>query len=250
MELDQVIDLGSKSDVFMSKLREYDRLIRFASRRLTIQGVVDPDDLYQEGIHILDKFVSETQFDANSVDFRKLFKCHLWHGLINKMNYAKAKKRDHTKTAYISAIEDSDNESSDSFMLERSADALILDSLQDRTTGEDRLMQVEAAQAVEDFIERLIDRLDAAQQRVLQAVISPPEWEQISAAAQTTVSGFVYLRTPRSMPQQVLASFLGVPLSRFRKDLRAIRRTATQLQEDIGVEFYKPKVEEEDNATA
>ncbi len=91
--------MGDHCEEFLSKLKEFSSLIRFASYRCQIPGVLDSDDLYQEGLMILDRMFHEDYpylLDTD-IDFRKMFKTELWHGLFKIIKRHKAQQRDFKK---------------------------------------------------------------------------------------------------------------------------------------------------------
>ncbi len=67
------------STLFKTALLEYEGLIWSAARRYHIPGLLDPEDLYQEGCIILAEMLRDGTFEAESIDFQKMFKTKLWH---------------------------------------------------------------------------------------------------------------------------------------------------------------------------
>lgn len=208
--------------VYQQKLKEYESLMRYAARRYRIQGVLDPDDLYQEACVILYRMFLKYDFDENSVDFRKMFKTELWHGLSKVLHRFKTKKRDHTKPVRGNA-ETLENE------------GLVSFCDQGHPSPEDQVIQNESVAEVDKFLETLIMRLDDEALVVLYELLYPRSWLDVPDSYKANVFDDKYWRAPKKVPQHVVAGVLGLPLIRVRRTIKRIRREAVRVGEELGL---------------
>ncbi len=259
--------MGNHTAVFTRKLKEYESLIRYASRRYQIRGVLDPDDLYQEGLLILDKMLRpgvhdyEHEFDPDSVDFRKMFKTELWHGLWKVLQKCKAQKRDWKKIVHkdYSQLEKNASRSgrcgaptddqvgldlvgslSDASYVGGSSDRSLSDKLAGDvfSHGLNPEQQLEAREYIEDldeFIDTLICRLDDEARVVLSELLYPRDWDEIPDDCKTNGYEDEYWRVPKRVPQHVLARMLDWPLIRVRRSISRIRKHAAAIGEELNM---------------
>lgn len=230
------MDLGHAGDVFLRKLKEFEGLLRFAAQRYSINGVVEPDDLYQEGCVLLDTMIRNGVFEPDSEDFRKMFKTRLWHELWRFPRAAKSQKRDYRKNLSFDVsptLQDLMTEQVDCTQ----SDPGTFDpekALGTETTSPEITVLVhEESVRTSKFLDELRSRLDADACRVFQELVSPRTWEDIPQQYRETVWGDGYFRLPRRIPHRVLADTFDWPMSRFRHALRRIRRVAKELAVEL-----------------
>lgn len=254
---------GDRDEVFLQKLREFEGLIRYASRRYHIPGVLDPDDLYQEGLLILDKMLCDDYayvLDPDSIDFKKMFKTELWHGLWKVLQKCKTQKRDWKKLIGkdFSQLERSASSSKRGARLEDKRIPLNFDqgdqSFNDTTfrstwnrtleeaissglNPEQFLELQEKISEVDNLLDILIERLDDEARIVLIELLHPRSWDEIPTEYKTNGTRDDYWRVPRKVPQHVLARILGWPLIRVRRAVSRIRRHAGALGDELGFDL-------------
>jgi len=222
------------SAAFTRKLSEYENLIRYASRRYRIRGVLEPEDLYQEGLMILDSMFHKYDFDPDSVDFRKMFKTELWHGLWHVLKLHKTQKRHHTKL-HPDDYADLEKKAAHSGMSNLPGDPSVFCASSD---PEESYSLVEEERVVESFVDKLVDRLDAEAQLVLNELVYPREWEEIPDYCKMTQDLMLYERVPSRIPNHVIAELLDIPIIRVRRAIRRIRTEARQLGEELGLPIF------------
>lgn len=224
--------------VFLDKLQEYEGLIRFASKRYQIPGILDCEDLYQEGCMILNKMLQDDYaypLDPYSRDFRKMFKTELWHRLGHCTHKQKARKRDYRKVAFkdfgdIDPTPVNDSSARDTFTNEE------LDSFSSGLSPEELYEAIEHQCDVEEFLDNLIESLDDEAQIVLSELLFPTPWEEIPDSCKLKSDFTVRVRNPKKkIPQSVLAEMLDWPLVRVRRAITRIRRTAIIIAENKGL---------------
>lgn len=215
--------MGDHTKQFNEKVQEYNRLIWYAARRYRIQGVLDPEDLYQEGLIILDKMFREYDFHPDSPDFRKMFKTELWHGLHHVLQRHKAEKRDHRNTVLGEDVSEL-IESSEGDMWDRPRPE----------TPEQKIFAGLEIERVDEFIETLYQQLDWEAQVVLREIINPRSWEEIPESCRTTKNDEPVWRKFKQIPQHVIANILDWPLIAVRRAIKRIRKTAKLLARDSG----------------
>lgn len=212
---------------FQQKLKEFNKLIRFASYRYRIPGVLDSEDLYQEGLLILSTMFTKYDFDSSSLDFRKMFKTELWHGLNKIMQKQKQKKRDYRKKAnydysYHTLASDDEKNAVDSNVAASSPE-------ENATCNED------ANEAV-DFVMRVRERLDREGQLVLDELMNPREWDDVPEEFRREPWGGVYWREPRNgVPRHIIADMLGIPRIRLKRTVKKVRKVAAEVAEELGM---------------
>ena len=220
--------------LFVQKLKEHESLIRYAAKRYRIQGVVEPEDLYQEGLMILHQMIDKYDFDPYSDDFRKMFKTELWHGLWKMLRHSKATKRDHRATVVHDFQEpDYDEHGNHEHSKPRLNAALASpDSQPDEAVSD----QQHAARTVV-FLHRLRASLDSEARDVLDYVLNPPTWDDVPPALRVTKEGDEYWKLPSRIPQHVTAFMLGIPIIRFRRALKRIRKKAALIGDEEGLDL-------------
>lgn len=218
------------TELFLRKVEEWEGLIRFASHRYRIPGVLEPDDLYQEGLMILDDMFRKYDFEPDSDDFRKMFKTELWHGLWHVLQKYKTIKRDWRK------VTPKDFADIERDLASGEADGLPLDRVTCTFTPEEAYEIKESTENTERFIEMLVDRLDDEARVVLSELIYPRTWDEIPDKYKCTGNDEVYWRVPKKVPQHVLADLLGWPLIRVRRAITRIRKHAKALGVEVGFE--------------
>lgn len=221
--------MGATPEEFLRKLQDFDRLIRFAARRYKIPGVLDADDLYQEGLIILNMMFSKYDFSPDSDDFRKLFKTELWHGLYKVLQRHKQSKRDFRKlvnqdySIYEQATDEELAAGSDIIPLAASPESQFF-SREDQTQ-------------VREFIEKLSERLDSETRIILSELLYPREWSDIPPEFHCNSTTDSYWRRPKKIiPRHVIADMLGIPRIRMRRAVNRIRVLATQVADELGMD--------------
>lgn len=223
--------MGAYNSTFLRKLREFDTLIKFASRRYRIPGVLDPEDLYQEGLMILDSVfrdieIGKYSFDPDSPDFRKVFKTELWHGLWKVLQHHKAQKRDFKRTL-PGDISETEDYLADEFEL---PDFLISPS------PEARVLRGEEKRKAEDFLHQLSLCLDEEENQLLTELTKQRKWDEIPEEHLRNTMGDKYWRVQKKrVPQNVIANILGWSVIRVRRTIKRIRRQAMVLAKEKGV---------------
>lgn len=236
----------AREALFSEKLQEFEGLIRFASTRYRIDGVLSPDDLYQEGLMILDKMVRgdyRHDLDPHSTDFRKLFKVELWHGLNKVLQKYKTQKRNYKCliNGDISQIEIQLQSASRSKRRYRAHTTEIVASeagtMYVRAEQHDLLEFLEAVRDAEKFVDALAFRISDDDRLLLFELLYPRSWEDIPNHLRVTITGDDYWRTPRKVPFHVIADVLEWSLTKARRSLARIRREASLLAKEYGFEL-------------
>lgn len=228
----------SREDVFLKKVKEYDSLIRYAAKRYKISGVVDPDDLYQEGLFILDECVRKSSFEPDSSDFRKMFKTKLWHGLGKAIHKRKAKKRTWKKILNedFSQLERLVSRSHD-YSSSSELGASVEDFYSAKLNPEQSLELREEVNEVDKFLELLVDRLDDDARIVLYELLYPREWSDIPEDCIANAFGDEYWRVPKKIPKAVIARAMDWPLTKFRRAVSRVRKQSKILGEELGIDI-------------
>lgn len=250
---------GNRDEVFLQKLQEFESLIRYASNRYHIPGVLDPEDLYQEGLLILDKVVTDElanewvlasrrsgarihvdKLADRTADFRKMFKTELWHGLWHVLQKFKTKKRDWRKLEQ-NDFSDINRSVSEDYPWDRSLTRSASVKAEDiSSVGLDPEQIVELAeklQEVDSFLDILINRLDDEARVVLHELLYPRSWDEIPKVLRTNGYDDEYWRVPKKIPQHVLARMLGWSLIRVRRAISRIRKQATVVGDELGLDI-------------
>lgn len=216
--------------LFIRKLQEWEGLIKFASRRYSVPGVLDPEDLYQESLIILDNMFRKYDFEPDSDDFRKMFKTELWHGLWHVLQRTKASKRD-WKRLVPKDYSDMENESTCGDRDVAPGHVMSTDN------PELAYAEKEAHEAVDKLIDLLVERLDDEAKVILNEMLHPRSWDDIPEEFKFTGREEVYWRTPKHIPQHTIAEVLGWPLIRVRRAAKRVRRQAKALGEELGLDI-------------
>lgn len=201
----------SRTDVFATKLKQFDGLIRYAARRCRTPAI-DADDLYQEGTIILDNMLDKYEFDPASDDFDRMFKTELWHGLVDALRKTKAKKRDFRSTSYLEDIEADDY-------------SVVVGG----KSPEDILSEKEVAIRVGEFLDKLIAALDYDSVLVLGELVSPTSWDELPRDVKSLSDYDLYERVPSKVPNYIRAEVLGMSPTKFKRTIRKIRSRASQV---------------------
>lgn len=218
---------GDYTSTFLKKLREYERLMKFASYRYSVPGL-DPDDMYQEALLILDKMLRKYDFDPDSSDFRKMFKTELWHGLWNVMHRYKVSKRSWKKVVHFDYHDLDTKGPLDS--------RVSIEAVSSNSTPETHVIASQANKEIEKFIQTLTERLDDDAQRVLAEILNPKSWDEIPEEFKENQFGDDYWRTPKKkVPLHVIAYMLDWSHIRVRRAMRRIRREAKELGGELGL---------------
>lgn len=193
------------------KAREFHSLLRGAAHYYAVPGVLDPDDLYQQGLVLLDRMFTQRDLYPDSPDFRKLFKTELWHGLSNQCGKERAQCRDWRRR-----ISETQGElgADDEYTL---WDLLPAPAL----TPEAALEWAQSAQRVQAFLADMYLVLDPAGRALLQELMEPTE---VEAAVLAT-----YQRVPSKPSTQMLARKLHWSQTRVKRVLATIREHARRL---------------------
>lgn len=220
-------------DEFMDKLKEFDSLIRYAAHRCRIPGVLDPEDLYQEGLLILDRMFHDDYeyYLETDVDFRKMFKTELWHGLIKIINKHKAKRRDFKKVLNEDYID------IERKVQMREEGAPAVEAFQGNYDPEQAFFVKEEADQVELFMDKLVERLDDDANVVLQELMYPTDWEDIPEVFKWTATDGVYERMPKRVPLHIIAELLGWPHIKVRRAVKRIRKASQELAPEMGFDL-------------
>lgn len=225
----------TQADVFSKKLKEFDKLIRYASWRLKRDGVIEAQDLYQEGLLLLNKMFS-TRFDPDSVDFRKMFKTELWHGLKHIVHDRKATKRG---LQFRNGMVNVDDLNVHLMEKRPMADSLKRDvsvyteEMTSHENGELSYLETETQKQIDYFLEELTHRLDDEARIVLLELLQPREWSDIPEDQRVTKEGDEHFRLPSKVPQATIARYLGMSSTGLRRAVKRIREAAVQLHEDL-----------------
>lgn len=91
--------MGSIYDTYddeylIKKLKTFEKLIWFAAKRFSIPGVLQPDDLYQEGLIALEETLAESLDHPDSAEFSRTFKSRLFHKILHILRRHKTASRD------------------------------------------------------------------------------------------------------------------------------------------------------------
>jgi len=224
--------VSSYSEEYLRKLREFDRLIRYAAFRYRIPGVLDSEDLYQEGLIILDKMFRKYNFHPDSDDFRKMFKTELWHGLWHVLQKYKQSKRDWRRVLNkdLSTLELASDEESGNLH----SDALHAFA----SSPEDHVRETQTNESLSLFLDTLVARLDDEARVVLSELLYPRSWSEIPEESKKNSSDDIYWRCPKKrIPRHILASILGFPKIRVRRAIKRIRSAALEVSTELGTDL-------------
>ncbi len=235
-------------DLFLRKLKEYEGLIRYASQRYRVPGVLEAEDLFQEGLCILNEMFGKYSFEPDSVDFRKMFKTELWHGLWKVLQKHKTQKRD-WKRKLNADFSDLERIISNDFRGARDLSTSYVghvgqdkifkpDAFQSTGDPEQDLILQQQQDIIEGFVDALIEKLDDDARIVLHELLYPRDWEDIPDEFKITGEwSDIYWRRPKKVPQHVVAKLLGWPLIKVRRAIKRIRREAVAVGADLKLDF-------------
>lgn len=230
---------------FLKKKDHFERLIQFCAKRLHIPGVLDQEDLYQEGLLILNAMFVKYDVSPDSEDFNKLFKTELWHRLTNITLFYKRSKRDYRKIDHSVKTkadrEDSDFEGRNPMYLK------FLEDLHDEgLTPEDAAIENQESVMCEEVLDMLNERLDDESLEVLFELVVPRDADEIPLDAMTTQRGDAYWRRPRkSIPKHTLARMLGMPSIRIRRAIKRIKVAVLEVADELGAEKISARARKE-----
>jgi len=213
---------------FAAILQEYIGLIKYAAKRYSVPGLLDKEDLVQEGMLILDQLLEDNEFDPTTPDFRRMFKTLLWHGLASKVSAFRAQKRDFRKLVYENDTDDEGGDTSGSWLV--SSDP----------SPEQLSASIADAEVLRNFLETLLARLDDEAKGILQEILSEKSWEEIPEQYRCTELEDEYTRVPkRKVTGYALAGSLGIPFIRFKRGLKRIRVAAVDVADEVGLEAIR-----------
>jgi len=202
---------------FNKQAKKYNRKLRRIAENLKIPGVLDPDDLFQEGLIILDRVLNEYNFDPESTDFEKYFKTAAYHRMITLQRYHQAKMRNWKKTVVESGCKSRDDE----------GPAFFLDTLPSANcTPEEYLMYSDSETKAANFRADLIELLPMETVELLIELIDPTPMSENEVKA-------YFHRIPsnisRSRPTWLIAQQLKWSRSKVRRHMLKIREAAASL---------------------
>ncbi len=221
-------------DSFESKLKEFENLIWYVARRYHIAGVLDVEDLFQEGLLILDSMFDKYSCHPDSVDFRKLFKTELWHGLSKALRKHKTQKRDYRIAESFESIIFAEPDSTTRAVGYKEQDLNL-----ECESSESSYLENQEHQEIIDLVSKLFSRLNEDEQTVLDLLINPMDWDEIDPSFQTTMDGLEYYRVPVNPPQHSIAGTLGWSLTYYKQTLLSVRKSVKLVSKEYGFDLFK-----------
>lgn len=238
--------MENSSALFDRKLQKYDRLIRYASYRYALPGVLEHEDLYQEGLIILATFIKSDRFDPDSIDFEKMFKTELWHGLSHHLHKFKTAKRDFKKIIPHD-YSDLERYACRRPSLQRSKMLGLGSYAQNKISIESFYCHADPQEAIElresmarinGFVKLLVSRLDEEAIEILEEILDPTPWEDIPEYLKSTQHDDLYWREPKKkVPQHIIARMMDLPLIRVRRAIKRIKRAALDVGDELGFQL-------------
>ncbi len=220
------------NEFFEKKVIEYEPLLWYAARRFEIPGILPREDLYQEGLIVLDELLTETIVNhPDSGDFTRSFKTRLFHRMSEKLKPHKTQKRDWKKELRDLLFKDErDNDGTVS----------IFNRIPQSTfPSPDHLSELLALQQYLDALESDLKQASLTGQlwgnsaddalEVLHLVIDPDLKipKEISS---------IYERFPTALTKPLLSELTGWDRNKVRRALRRLRKHARELAPKFGIE--------------
>jgi hypothetical protein len=211
--------------MFETKLKQYENLIHGAAWRYAIPGILDQDDLYQEGCMILLKMLTHSSLNKDSVDFSKMFYTELAHGMgmlqRKQLTYKRGWNVVNRSLNFVEWLDVCENANQNTF-LEKDPHILLAQERQ---------------QQLNHFFDQLLLILDDRAKVVLFELANPRAWEDIPEADRLTLTGKKYTRLPESVPFHITAKLLGWSLVTYSRTVQRVKHTIVMLSGELGNEY-------------
>lgn len=108
--MESIYDTG-QGESFLRKVGEYEPLLHYAAKRFEIPGVLNWEDLYQEGMIALEEtFDYHWTRDPDSEEFTKAFKSRLFHRMHEVLRKYKTQSRDWRKELHATLDMDDEDD--------------------------------------------------------------------------------------------------------------------------------------------
>lgn len=194
---------------FLDQLRHHESTIWAIARKHEAPPVLLAEDLYQEGLVILDRLCKEyEEFSTDYIEcyLRTTFVSHC----LNQIKYSTRQTRDSRKTLQLSSITDNLYSKAKVIM----ADVEVYPSSEDLYVL--RQLELEA----EEFLNGVYDKLSSDCKKLFDLIVRFEYRDDLIPSALLAA----YKRTPSQMTVPILSQLLGWHISKTRRVLNKIKR--------------------------
>lgn len=187
----------------------YNKLIKYAAKRYEIRGILDKEDLYQEGLAALHISIEKYK---DKPDFSKSFKSHLFYVMSNTRNMYFTKARESTVTNRLFS------------------ESSIIDSV----SGEETTDILSRTIDLNKFKKELIDKLRNNKRKVAKYAL---DILNIITDDDFTIPDSVrqlYKRIPNRITDEIISNVTGYDINKVKKGIKFLREETMKLAKKYG----------------